>query len=134
MQSMKYSLQDGKIPIYETDDDGNIIYIEVDGKRVPVETGDTDTGYAAPVDFEANISNKLAEVLMKDFGIDDSTNYAQIVAEKNALPIKSGSVIWKKSEVKYKDEDKTIVDEKSADYIVKGVADEGLTNYLPKSH
>lgn len=130
MQPMKYSLQDGRVPIYERDENGDIVYIEVDGEKIPVETGEYTTGYTAPVDFEANISNKLAEVLMKDFGIDDSTNYAQIVAEKDALPIKSGSVIWKKSEVKYKDEGKKIVDEKSADYIVKGVADEGLTEDL----
>lgn len=130
MQPMKYALQDGEIPIYETDEDGNIIYIEVDGQKVPVETGEYTTGYSSPVDFEANINNKLAEVLIKDFGIDDSTNYAQIVVEKDALPIKNGSVIWKKSEVKYKDEDKTIVDEKSADYLVKGVADEGQSEDL----
>lgn len=130
MQPMKYALQDGEIPIYETDEDGNIIYIEVDGQKVPVETGEYTTGYSSPVDFEANINNKLAEVLIKDFGIDDSTNYAQIVVEKDALPIKNGSVIWKKSEVKYKDEGKTIVDEKSADYLVKGVADEGQSEDL----
>lgn len=130
MQPMKYALQDGEIPVYETDEDGNIIYIEVEGQRVPVETGEYTTGYSSPVDFEANINNKLAEVLIKDFGIDDSTNYAQIVVEKDALPIKNGSVIWKKSEVKYKDEGKTIVDEKSADYLVKGVADEGQSEDL----
>ena len=38
-----------------------------------------------------------------------------------------GSLVWKRSDVKYKDEENTIVDENSADYIVKGVADEGLT-------
>ena len=38
-----------------------------------------------------------------------------------------GSLVWKRSEVKYKDNDKTIVDSLSADYTVKGIADEGLT-------
>lgn len=127
---MKYSLQDGRVPIYERDENGDIVYIEVDGEKIPVETGEYETGYSSPVDFMANINNKLAEVFIKDFGIDDSTNYAQIVAEKDALPIKNGSVIWKKSEVKYKDESKTIVDEKSADYLVKGVADEGQSEDL----
>lgn len=130
MQQMKYSLQDGRVPIYERDENGDIVYIEVDGEKIPVETGEYETGYSAPVDFMGNINNKLAEVLIKNFGIDDTTNYAQIVVEKDALPIKNGSVIWKKSEVKYKDESKTIVDEKSADYLVKGVADEGQSEDL----
>lgn len=130
MQPMKYSLQDGRVPIYERDENGDIVYIEVDGQKIPVETGEYETGYSIPVDFMANINNKLAEVFIKDFGIDDSTNYAQIVAEKDYLPLKNGSVIWKKSEVKYKDNSKNIIDEKSADYIVKGVADEGQTEDL----
>lgn len=131
MQPMKYSLQDGRAPIYETDIDGNIIYYEdSEENKKPLETGEYETGYSSPVDFMGNINNKLAEVLIKNFGIDDSTNYAQIVVEKDALPIKNGSVIWKKSEVKYKDESKTIVDEKSADYLVKGVADEGQSEDL----
>ena len=128
---MKFWLQDGRVPIYETDIDGNIIYYEDnEGNKIPLKTGEYETVYSAPVDFMGNINNKLAEVLIKNFGIDDSTNYAQIVVEKDALPIKNGSVIWKKSEVKYKDESKTIVDEKSADYLVKGVADEGQSEDL----
>ena len=63
----------------------------------------------------------------KEFGIDDSTNYAQLVTDKNAFPLVEGTLIWKRSEVGYKDNEKTIIDSTSADYIVKGVADEGLT-------
>ena len=44
--------------------------------------------------------------------------------------MKVGSVIWKKSEVGYKDDDKTIVDETTADYTVKGIADEGMSEDL----
>ena len=68
--------------------------------------------------------------MWQDYGIDDSTNYAQIVASKDELPLKAGSVIWKKSEVGYKDDDKTIVDETTADYTVKGIADEGMSEDL----
>ncbi len=128
---MHYSLQGEKVPIYETDEDGNIIYYEdADGNRIPLETGEHETGYSKPVSFFANINNKLNEVVWKDYGIDNSTNYAQIVASKDELPLKAGSVIWKKSEVCYKDDDKTIVDETTADYIVKGVADEGMSEDL----
>ena len=59
-QSMKYSLQDVKVPIYETDDDGNIIYYtDEDGNQIPLETGEHETGYSQPVSFFANINNKL---------------------------------------------------------------------------
>ena len=130
-QAMKYSLQGERVPIYETDENGNIIYYEdSDGNKIPMETGEYTTGYSHPVPFFANINNKLNEVVWKDYGIDDSTNYAQIIASKDELPLKAGSVIWKKSEVGYKDDDKTIVDETTADYIVKGVADEGMSEDL----
>ena len=41
------------------------------------------------------------------------------------MPIKAGDVIWKKSEAGRDDDG--LVDNKTADYVVKGVADEGLT-------
>lgn len=126
-QKMYYSLQDGQIPIYEsyTDDDGNIIYI-LDNEGNKIETGEYQTGYTKPIPFNACINNKLNEVIWQDYGIDDSTNYAQIFVSKGTLPLKAGSAIWKKSEIAYKDNDNTIPDESSADYTVKGVADEGL--------
>lgn len=126
-QKMKYALAGAEIPVYELDEYGNILYYEdADGNKFPLETGDTKQGYHAPVDFEASINNKLDEVLVKEFGIDDSTNYSQIVTAKGYLPLKVGSLIWKKSEVKYEDEEKTIVDKTSSDYTVMGIADEGL--------
>lgn len=130
-QAMYYSLQEGEMPIYETDSDGNIVYYEdEEGNRIPLETGETTVGYTEPKKFLANITNKLNEVVWQDYGIDDSTNYAQIIVSKGMLPLKAGSVIWKKSEIGYKDEAHTIPDESTADYVVKGVADEGLSEDL----
>ena len=130
-QAMKYSLQGERVPIYETDENGNIIYYtDSDGNKIPMETGESTTGYLEPVHFFANINNKLNELVWQDYGIDDSTNYAQIVASKGELPLKAGSVIWKKSEVGYKDDEKTIVDETTADYTVKGIADEVMSEDL----
>lgn len=130
-QLMYYSLQDGEVPIYETDSEGNIIYYEDgEGNRIPIETGETTVGYTEPKKFLANITNKLNEVVWQDYGIDDSTNYAQIIVSKGTLPLKAGSVIWKKSEIGYKDDAHTIPDESTADYVVKGVADEGLSEDL----
>ena len=130
-QSMKYSLQGERVPVYETDEDGNIIYYtDSDGNQIPMETGEYTTGYSQPVSFFANINNKLNEVVWQDFGVDNSTEYAQLIVGKDELPLKVGSVIWKKSEVGYKDEAKMIVNDKSCDYIVKGIADEGMSEDL----
>lgn len=122
MQPMKYSLHDGRVPIYETDDDGNIVYIEVDGQKIPVETGEYETGYSAPVDFMGNISMSGGEAEAKEFGMDIGDFDAVIVLEKDAVPITETSIIWHTSPVKYKDEQNTIVDSKSADYAVKRVS------------
>lgn len=126
-QAMKYSRQGERVEIYERDSDGNIVYTKyttADGKPIPV-IKDTVIGYSNPVTFRASINNKLSEVLIKEFGIDDSTSYLQIVTDKGALPIKTGDYIWKSSAV---GRDKNnLVDVTTADYIVKGVADEGLT-------
>lgn len=124
-QKMKYSLQGKRIEVYERDQDGNIKFYESDsGEKIPLIKKEV-VGFSEPTIFYANISNKLSEVLAKQFGIDNSTNYAQIITDKGALTIKAGDLIWKKSDVKY-DED-GIVDSTSADYTVMGVADEGLT-------
>ena len=119
---MKYSLQDGRVPIYERDENGDIVYIEVDGQKIPVETGEYETGYSAPVDFMGNISMSGGEAEAKEFGMDIGDFDAVIVLEKDAIPITETSIIWHTSPVKYKDEQNTIVDSKSADYAVKRVS------------
>lgn len=122
MQPMKYSLQDGRVPIYERDENGDIVYIEVDGQKIPVETGEYETGYSAPVDFMGNISMSGGEAEAKEFGMDIGDFDAVIVLEKDAVPLTETSIIWHASPVKYKDEQNTIVDSKSADYAVKRVS------------
>lgn len=124
-QLMKYSQHGQKVTIYEKDDDGNIkYYVDGDGNKIPL-IADEKVGFSEPKEFYANISNKLSEVLVKEFGVDDSSTYVQIVTDKGYLPLKSGDVVWKKSEIVY-DED-GLVDSTTADYEVKGVAYEGLT-------
>nr|DAL48189.1 MAG TPA_asm: hypothetical protein [Caudoviricetes sp.] len=124
-QKMKYAKQGKKITVFEKDESGNVkSYTDMDGNTIPI-IAEEKTGFFEPKVFFANISNKLSEVLAKEFGIDDSTNYCQIVTDKGYLPLKEGDIIWKRSEVGY-DSDRN-VDPATADYIVKGVADEGLT-------
>ena len=132
-QDLKYALQVGEVPIYERDEEGNIIYIEVDGQKVPVETGETEVGYAKPVDFRGNIAMSGGEAEAKSFGVDISEYDAIVLMEKDRIPIDETSLIWHMSEVKYADEQNTIVDKKSADYTVKRVQPSlNFTRYLLK--
>ena len=132
-QDLKYALQVGEVPIYERDEEGNIIYIEVDGQKVPVETGETEVGYAKPVDFRGNIAMSGGEAEAKSFGVDISEYDAILLMEKDRIPIDETSLIWHMSEVKYADEQNTIVDRKTADYSIKRVQPSiNFTRYLLK--
>ena len=132
-QKMYYSMPTGnKIPVYELDEDGNIKYMFIDGVAVPVESGEYEPEYSKPVQFFNGIAGKLSKSVMKAFGIDDSSTYAQMDTLANEYPFGKGTYIWRKSEIQYKDADKTIVDVSSADYIIENVLDEGIQfwNYL----
>lgn len=129
-QKMYYALVDGLKPVYEKDSEGNIVYIDVDGEQVPVKTGDYETKYSTPIEFSANISSTLASAAFKPFGIDNSANMATICCNKDYIPLEIGALIWRKSKVKYEDAEETIPDSSSADFVVKGIATEGLTNDL----
>lgn len=132
-QNLKYALQVGEVPIYERDEDGNIIYIEVDGQKVPVETGETEVGYSNPIDFRGNIAMSGGEAEAKSFGLDISEYDAILLMEKGRIPIDETSLIWHTSKVRYIDEQNTIVDRKSADYSIKRVQPSlNFTRYLLK--
>ena len=121
-----------KIPVYERDEDGNIRHMFIDGVAVPVESGEYEPEYSKPVQFFNGIAGKLSKSVMKAFGIDDSSTYAQMDTLANEYPFGKGTYIWRKTEIQYKDADKTIVDVSSADYIIENVLDEGIQfwNYL----
>ena len=132
-QNLKYALQVGEVPVYERDEDGNIIYIEVDGQKVPVETGETEPGYSNPIDFRGNIAMSGGEAEAKSFGVDISEYDAILLMEKNRIPIDETSLILHTSKVRYIDEQNTIVDRKSADYSIKRVQPSlNFTRYLLK--
>lgn len=120
-QKMYYSLQVGEVPIYETDEDGNIKYITIDGEQVPVETGEYELGYSEPVEFFGNISLSGGDSEVVEYGIDTSAYDATLVTDKEAVPLTETSLIWFQSEVGYKDTAKTIVDGNTADYRVLAV-------------
>jgi hypothetical protein len=123
---MKYSLFNSSTPEYERDEQGNIIYTEVNGQQVPVETGEEIPAYATPVDFKASISSELNEMHVKSYGVDQSSIYAELVTEKNLVPITVGTLIWVKSPVEWEDVGQTIPKAESADYTVVGLMDENM--------
>jgi hypothetical protein len=123
---MKYSLFNSSTPEYERDEQGNIVYIDVDGQQVPSETGEEIPAYATPVDFKASISSELNEMHVKSYGVDQSSIYAELVTEKNLVPITVGTLIWVKSPVEWEDVGQTIPKAESADYTVVGLMDENM--------
>ena len=103
-QEMKYSQSGQRVFIPQTDENGDIVYEgykDSDGNFVPyldsegnkIPKGEEVEGFSEPTTFRANISNKLSEALVKEFGIDDSTSYCQLVTDKGYLPLKAGDVV-----------------------------------------
>lgn len=121
-QKMFYALQNGQVPIYEIDENGDILYYEDgEGNRYPIETGETEVGYTEAVEFFGNIAMSGGEAKSEEYGIDVSQYDAILIVPKGQLPIDETSLIWFESEVGYKDTDKTIVDGNSADYKILSV-------------
>lgn len=144
-QQMYYALLIGEEPIYELDEDGNrkIDFVDEDGNTHYLETGEKRLVYSAPVPFRNGISGKLSEVLVKEFGIDDTSMYAEMDAEANKYPIATESLIWRGNEsfpypslVVFPSNElfpaDGTIDKTSCDYVVAGVLNEGLNvwNYL----
>lgn len=125
-QRMFYSNFDQETPIYNRDSDGNIIYIDMpDGRSVPSKTGEIKQGYAEPVEFYNSISGTLTEDELQAFG-GEKRAVAKITYLKDQYPFRIGTLVWKDSEVGYKDDE---VDENSADYRIMGILDEGQHFY-----
>lgn len=138
-QKLYYALFEKESPVYETsvygiypgyitpgeneipldDAQENIVYVEVDGVKVPVETGETEISYATPVLFKGNISLSGGEADFESLGIDRSNYDAILIMNKNEIPITESSIIWHESAIVYKDSDKKIADATTADYRVK---------------
>lgn len=131
-QEMKFALQIGEVPIYQTDAEGNILYYEdSDGNKIPLETGEYEMGYGEVQDFLGNISMSGGESVETEFGIDVSGYDAVMVVQRNALPLEETSLIWFESEVGYKDSDNTIVDPDTANYKILAIKPSlNFTKYL----
>lgn len=134
-QKLYYSLYSEEIPVYERDGDGNIKYIEVDGKQEPVPIG-TMVGYDEPAIFYANIATSGGEAEVKEYGVNSTDYEAVLVTTDKSLPITELSRIWHTSEPQRRDDG--TVDGDSADYEVLKVKPslnsmKYLLRQLPKS-
>ena len=153
-QNMYYSLYGGTVPVYETDENGMPLFIEVDGELVKVEAGTTEAKYSMPVPFSANISSQLNEMHTRAWGVDQSSIYSEIVCQKGYLPLEIGAIIWRTSPIDYDKlpddwltdhegayltvdndgitylyatNDQKMPHQASSDYTVVGIRTEGLT-------
>lgn len=126
-QKMYYSLAGQSTVEYERDDNGDIVYVEVDGQMIPVPTGEMKAHFTEPIEFKASISSQLNEMHIKSYGVDASSIYSELCCTKGYLPIKVGTLIWRESPIEWEDEINRIPLGSSADYTVKGIMTEGLT-------
>lgn len=125
---MLYALRIEDVPVYETDSDGNIRYLtygasealypsdelypgedlypsEEEEVKIPVETGETRTGYDEPTEMKSSISygnNTQAE--MAEFGFDTTDYNATLICVKGEYPLVIGSLIWTDNEVIYRND------------------------------
>ena len=121
-QRMFYALLIGKEPVYELDDNGNIVYTIVHGEMIPKKTGEKRDKYGTPIQFYNSISGQLSENELQAFGTLNTAS-AKMTYKRAQYPFKTGTLIWKQSEVKYLPDGS--IDPTSADFRVMGVMIEG---------
>jgi len=117
-QFLWYSTYCKEIKLYQRDENGNIVYMDIDGIQEPVEIG-TKAGYNNPVSFYANISAAKGTSDSEVFGV--SLDYTKTISTCDmTLSISETSLIWYETEPRY-NADGT-VDSSSADYAVVAIA------------
>lgn len=117
-QRLYYATYSEQITIYQRDENGEIVYDEIDGEQFPRIIAEK-AGYNSPVSFYVNISAAKGSSESEVFGV--SLDYTKTIATTDmTLPISETSLIWFETEPIIK-EDGT-VDESTADYAVVAVA------------
>ena len=113
-QKLWYSTYVDQITIYQRDENGEIVYDEIDGEKYPRIIAEK-AGYNKPVFFDANVSAGKGTAQEDVFGKD--IDFTRTISTTDlTLPIDELSLVWIESEPKYL-EDGT-VDPNSADYKV----------------
>ena len=117
-QTIYYANQAGIVPVYETDENGEIKYIEIDGIKTPVETGNYEMSYGKAVEILGNIAMSGDETSETEYGIDSSGYDAILILDKDETDLTETSIVWHESAVRYRDKEKMSADLNSADYRV----------------
>lgn len=104
--------------IYETDDEGHIIYEVIDGIEYPVPISQK-IYYGMPTHFYANISYNTGETTIAEYGLDTSDYDAVIVADKGKFPFDERTLIWHTSKPEFDTEGH--IRPESADYRIVAV-------------
>ena len=114
-QKLYYATYHDKTVVYQTDADGNIVYVDIDGVQVPIEISANEAGYSAPVLFKANISAGRGSSDDDVFG--KNLDYTRAITSCDmTLPITNTSKIWFETEPVLNDDGSANAD--SADYDV----------------
>lgn len=121
-QPLIYALLKGKEPIYERDENGEIVYRIIGGEKVPKTSGQDRDIYSSPVTFYNTISGDLSENELQAFGTQNNAS-AKMTYKREQYPFRTGTLIWKSSEVQFLKDGTP--DPTSADYRVIGVMTEG---------
>lgn len=93
-QKMYYSNLIGTAPVYE-------YYEDEDGNKYQLDTGQQELYYSTPQEFFANIAMSGGEAEAVEYGLSTSDYQSTAVYQKNAYPIKEGTLIWHKSQIEY---------------------------------
>lgn len=121
-----YATYSEEIKVYQCDENGDIVYIEVDGEQIPVEIGSAP-GYNAPVLFYANISSGRGDAQADVFG--SSVDYTRTISTTDmTCPIDELSLIWINNRVEYNTDG--TVNPDSADYKVAAYPAKSLYNIV----
>lgn len=126
MQKLYYSLYSEEFTVYQRDENGDIVYVEVDGELIPVVLG-TQAGFNKPVLFCANISAGKGSAQEVVFGSD--VDYTRTISTTDmTCPIDELTRIWIDNEIKYNADGTVNAD--SADYKVAAYPARGLNNIV----
>lgn len=132
-QELKYALYHERQEIYQTDAEGNIVYTEVDGERVPVLEGYSENFYDAPVDFIGNIMPVGSEsyargnvAIYRAYGIDVSAYDALILMNRGELPITESSLIWEWNEPTSRNTDDYFINDVDNNEIISDEESDGV--------
>lgn len=128
--AMKYALLEDIVPIYQTDDEGNVIYDEIDGEQVPRETGKTRSRYKPAVDFAANVNfSGQSEIRNTVYGLSKSQYDAIFYTMRDEYPLDETTILFINATPEVDDEG--YVKLESADYrVVRVIKSINYNTYL----